>query len=106
MLNVPLLGSDGGGELNLRLSAASIQRDGLQDNVFASATQKELGTKDREVYMGQLQWVPNDSLSVMYTYDLTRIDEIPEAPWVTNANPASATGRNLAPYDGRGRRSS
>ena len=99
MLNVPLLGSNGGGELNLRLSAASIQRDGLQDNVFASATQKELGTKDREVYMGQLQWVPNDSLSVMYTYDATRIDEIPEAPWVTNVNTATATGRNLAPYN-------
>jgi iron complex outermembrane receptor protein len=49
--------------------------------------------------MGQLQWLPTDSFSVLYTYDATRIDEIPEAPWVTNANPASATGRNLAPYD-------
>ena len=103
MLNVPLLGSDGGGELNLRLSAASIQRDGLQDNVFVSAAQKELGTKDREVYMGQLQWVPTDSISVMYTYDLTRIDEVPEAPWVTNVNTLTATGRNLAPFTRSGK---
>ena len=36
--------------------------------------------------MGQLQWQPTESFSVLYTYDRTRIDEIPEAPWVTNVN--------------------
>ena len=89
MLNVPLLGADSAaGELNVRLSAATLNRDGLQDNIFASAPQSELGTRDRDVYMGQLQWRAWRLVLCLYTYDRTRIDEIPESPWLTNVNPA------------------
>lgn len=99
MLNLPLLDADSAvGELNARVSAATLNRDGLQDNVFANASQDELGTTDRQVVMSQLQWRPVDALSVLYTYDRTRIDEIPEAPWVTNANLGTFFGGLLAPY--------
>jgi len=49
--------------------------------------------------MGQLQWLPTDKFAVMYTYDRTRIDEVPEAAWVTNVNAATFFGRALAPFD-------
>lgn len=102
MLNVPLLGQNSGaGELNVRLSAASLNRDGLQDNVFPGRLQKELGTRDREIMMAQVQWQPTETLSLLYSYDRTRIDEVPETAWVTTTNPARPFGVLLAPYSAR-----
>ena len=100
MLNLPLLGTDSAaGELNMRVSAATLNRDGLQDNTFAGRVQNEAGTRDRDVVMAQLEWKPTSAFTVLYTYDRTRIDEAPEAPWITNANLATAFGRLLAPYE-------
>lgn len=99
MLNVPLLGADSAiGELNMRISAATLNRDGIQKNRFAGAPQSELGTRDREVAMVHLMWRPIDTLSVTYSYDRTRIDERPEAPWATSANMATFFGPQVAPY--------
>jgi iron complex outermembrane recepter protein len=100
MLNVPLMhAGSAGGELNLRAAAAFLNRDGLQRNDFAGALQSELGTRHRDVETVQLQWKPSDRVSFLYTYDRTRIDEIPDAPWVTTTNPATFFGPRLAPYD-------
>jgi iron complex outermembrane receptor protein len=93
MVNVPLLGADSGaGELNVRVTAATLNRDGIQDNDFDGGAEDEMGTVDRNVYMGQLEWVPTERFSARYTYDRTRIDEIPEAAYITNANLATFYG--------------
>lgn len=102
MLNMPLLdASSPVGELNLRVSAASIQRDGTQKNSFAGAPQRDLGTKDREVAMMHLMWRPTDDVSVTYSYDRTRIDEHQETAWVTGTNPSSFFGPQLVPWQER-----
>jgi iron complex outermembrane recepter protein len=99
MVNVPLLGAgNGAGELNLRVAAALLNRGGLQRSDLASPPQRDLGTRNRDVEMAQLQWKPSDKVSVLYTFDRTRINEIPEAPWVTNINSATFFGPRLAPY--------
>ena len=99
MVNVPLLGSDSGaGELNLRVSAATLNRDGIQDNDYkAPGVPDELGTVDRNVGLLHLQWAPMENLSVLYTYDITRIDEIPMVPWTTFTSDVVA-GPLLTPY--------
>lgn len=85
MANLPLLGSDNAaGELNLRVSAATINRDGIQENdLNGPGITDEFGTMDRQVGLVQLQLRPTDKLSVLYSYDITRIDEIPLVPWAT-----------------------
>lgn len=99
MLNIPLLSADSGaGALNMRISAATLNRDGIQDNYLANAPNTELGTKDREVLMAQLMWRPVDAVSVLYSYDRTRIDEEQETPWITTLNPARSVSTSLAPY--------
>jgi iron complex outermembrane recepter protein len=99
MVNAPLLGEDSqAGELNLRVSAATINRDGIQDNDLSGpGITKEFGTKDRNVGLVQLQWQPIEAISVLYSYDITRIDEIPMVPWATVTNDVGA-GPNFAPY--------
>jgi len=99
MLNVPLLGADSAlGELNARVSLASIQRDGTQKNSLPNAVDKELGTKDREVATVQLMWRPLDNLSLNYSYDYMKVDEVPETSWATGTNPNSSAGPLLAPF--------
>lgn len=99
MLNVPILGADSAvGELNARVSLASIQRDGTQKNMLPNAVDKELGTKDREVATIQLLWRPIDNLTVNYSYDYMDVDEVPETSWTTGINPNSSAGPLLAPY--------
>lgn len=99
MLNVPLLGADSAiGELNMRVSAATLNRDGIQKNRYVNARQSELGTRDREVAMVHLQWRPVDTVSVVYSYDRTRIDERPESVWLTGSNPNRPLGPVVAPY--------
>ena len=104
MLNIPLMSADSAaGELNMRLAAASINRDGIQDNNFQPApgqprAPSELGTIDRTVGMIQLEWRPTDELSVLYAYDRTRIDEIPTVAWTTVVNPESFTGSLIEPF--------
>ena len=99
MLNIPLLGSESSlGELNLRVSGAALNRDGVQDNDFkAPGVPDELGTVDRNVGLLHLHWQPMESLSVLYTYDVTRVDELPIVPWTTITNNAVA-GPLLAPF--------
>lgn len=106
MINVPLLGDDSGlGVLNLRASAASLNRDGIQDNqpsFLGASPEKELGTKDRDVAMLQLEWRPADTLSANYTYDRTRIDEKPETPSIVTVNPQGLPvifGIDLSPFE-------
>jgi iron complex outermembrane receptor protein len=98
-VNVPLLGSDSGaGELNMRLSAATINRDGIQDNdLKAPGVTDEFGTEDRNVGLLHLQWRPTEDLSVLYSYDITRIDEVPVVPWATVSNNNGA-GPLFAPF--------
>lgn len=105
MLNVPLFGADSGiGELNMRLSGAMLDRDtGIQDNNFTPApgqasVPSDLGTVDRTVAMVQLQWKPNDNLSLLYSYDNTRIDEVPAVAWATLANLDTYVGGLVQPY--------
>ena len=63
MLNVPLLGADRRRRAEFaRIRRVTPKRDGIQDNVFAARRRRNLGTKDRDVYMGQLQWRPSDSI--------------------------------------------
>ncbi|WP_317932248.1 TonB-dependent receptor [Halioxenophilus sp. WMMB6] len=90
MINVPIATADSAiGELNMRASAALINRDGIQDNDFPGAAQDELGTKDRDVAMVQLMWAPTEAFSANYSYDRTRIDEEQETAWVTGVRPGS-----------------
>ncbi len=100
MLNVPLLGSDSGaGELNMRLSAATINRDGVQDNdLNVPGAQDEFGTMDRNVGLLHLEWKPTQDLSVMYSYDITRIDEVPLVPWATYVPSASPVASFVTPF--------
>ncbi|WP_167854994.1 TonB-dependent receptor [Mangrovimicrobium sediminis] len=109
-LNIPVIDADSGmGELNVKFSGGTLNRDGLQDNEYdgpaqrqggrpATSRQDELGTVDRDIFSAQVQWLPTDSLSVLYAYDRTKIDETPESPWTTNVNPDTFFGQNLAPW--------
>ncbi len=110
MLNVPVLGADSAaGELNLKFNAATLNRDGIQDNKLglpplkqggktASSPQDELGTVDRQVFTAQVQWRPTDNFSALYMYDYTKIDEVPETVWATGTNPDTFFGPLIAPY--------
>lgn len=130
VLNVPLMSADSGlGALNLRVTAASIERDGLTDNDYRGESSynpplfydgdlygkggddnpalrkvnRELETKDRDVIFMHLGWEPTDDLSLLYTYDRTRIDEVPGTPWTTAVNLETSAGNLLVPYNiGRG----
>lgn len=98
-LNVPLLGADSAiGELNLKLSAATLNRDGLLKNTYENALQSEFATRDRKVGRVQLLWLPSDRLEVMYSYDITRIDEVPDLLIPTIANPDRTAGPLVVPY--------
>jgi iron complex outermembrane receptor protein len=44
-----------------------------------------------------LQWQPTEQLSVLYSYDITRIDEVPTVPWTTFTSDVVA-GPLLKPY--------
>lgn len=99
MLNVPILSRDSGvGLLAARISAATLNRDGTEDNDYHTNVVSELGTQDRTILTAQLLWEPTDRLDVTYSYDRTRIDEIPGATWPTTANPARPGGPLVAPY--------
>ncbi len=99
ILNLPLTSPDSDiGSLAMKLSAATLNRDGLQDNVAENAPQDELGTRDRDVVLAQLAWQPTDDLNIMYSYDRTRIDEVPEVVWVTFANPDTRFGPPMIPF--------
>lgn len=125
VINLPITDADSGiGALNMRISAATINRDGLTKNDYSGPSPyepplpydadffgtggnddsrlrrqtDEIETKDRQALMVHLQWEPTDALSVLYTYDMTRIDEIPNTPWTTNTRPGSFFGTQLEPY--------
>jgi iron complex outermembrane receptor protein len=75
---------------------------GANDYSELRTTPKELETKDRQVGMLHVAWEPTDNLSLLYTYDFTRIDEIPGTPWTTVTNPApgfSAGTAVLGPWE-------
>lgn len=98
-LNVPLLAADSAvGELNMKISGATLNRDGLLRNIYEFAPQRELATRDREVGRMQLLWLPTDSLDVMYSYDITKIDEVPDMLLPTVINPDKPAGPVVAPY--------
>src|SRR5690606_31593087 len=98
-LNVPLLAADSAvGELNMKISGATLNRDGLLRNTYEFAPQRELATRDREVGRMQLLWLPTDSLDVMYSYDITKIDEVPDMLLPTVINPDKPAGPVVAPY--------
>lgn len=98
-LNVPLAGLDSPiGPLSMKVSAATLNRDGLQRNIYANRVQSEFATRDRVVGMLQLLWEPTERLSFMYSYDRTRIDEVPEMLLPTVANPDRPAGPLVTPY--------
>ncbi|WP_317932357.1 TonB-dependent receptor [Halioxenophilus sp. WMMB6] len=125
VFNIPLVpASSTVGALNMRVSAATINRDGLTKNNYSGPSPyaspsyntelfgtggnddsrlrkqtDELETKDRQAVMVHLQWQPTDYITARYSYDKTEIDEIPNTPWVTTANPARTAGVLLAPYN-------
>lgn len=67
-LNVPLVADT----LALKATVASLQRDGYWTN---TTNGEDLGDKDRKVAHIQLLWEPSDTLSLLYSYDMTDIDE-------------------------------
>lgn len=67
-LNLPLIENT----LAAKATLASLNREGYWDN---TVTGRDIGDKDREVAHIQLQWEPTDDLSVLYSYDMTDIDE-------------------------------
>jgi iron complex outermembrane receptor protein len=99
ILNVPLTGVDSAiGPISMKISAATLNRDGLLKNVAANRVQDEFATRNRDVAMLQLLWQPTDRLEVMYSYDVTRIDEIPDMLLPTVANPDRPFGVIVQPY--------
>ncbi|WP_317929508.1 TonB-dependent receptor [Halioxenophilus sp. WMMB6] len=99
MINLPLVGADSAiGPVILRVSVAQMTRDGLIDNINPGAADSELETTDRNAALAHLSWQPSDSVSVLYSYDRTRIDETPSVPFTTVTNPNRTVGVLLAPY--------
>jgi iron complex outermembrane recepter protein len=99
ILNVPLTGADSAiGPISMKVSAATLNRDGLLNNVAANRTQDELATRNRDIATLQLLWQPTDQLEVMYSYDVTRIDEIPDMLLATVANLDRPSGVLVQPY--------
>jgi len=97
-LNIPLLPADSRiGELNFRGSLASIRRDGLIENDFAGAPNKELATKDRLIGLARILWQPTESITFLLSHDKTRIDEVPETYWASLAASFGA-GPIVQPY--------
>lgn len=109
-LNVPLVGPEGvfgnpgTSRLNLKATVGILNRDGYQDNLFPAGGNREVWDKDREIAQVQLQWKPNDNVSLLYAFDHSDIDEINPAPAMTDFNPV--TRPQLAPFvtDGGGDR--
>jgi len=109
MFNVPLVGPNGvlsdstDSRLNLRVSLASLNRDGYHDNNFTGESEV-LWDKDRDVSHVQLQYKPNDSLSFLYAYDRTDLDEVNPGGALTACNPVTKPG--ICPFvtDGGGER--
>lgn len=98
-LNVPLADADSQiGPISMKISAATLNRDGLLKNVYENRVQDELATRNRDVAMLQLLWQPTDRLEVMYSYDITRIDEIPDMLLPTVANLNRPAGPIVLPY--------
>lgn len=97
VVNLPVTDS-----LAVRLSAASIERDGLIDVEkpagFVSTPESELETKDRQAALLHVRFEPTDNLSLLYSYDLTRIDEIPTTPFVTGTSPTDGVGAIIQPF--------
>lgn len=93
VINLPM-----GETFAARLSAASLKRDGTIDNDLAGAANSELDTRDRLAALLHLQWQPTDNFSLLYSYDRTRIDEVPGTPWLTGINSESFVGGLVAPW--------
>lgn len=108
MLNIPLLSPGSAvGALKLRVSAASLNRDGFYDNDFDGALQDEIQNKNRDVGLAHLQWEPTDWASARYSYDRTEIDESSMPAFVTFVDPDHPTGSDLEPFRAeRGKRPS
>lgn len=79
-INVPLVGPNGvlsdnaASTLNLRATWATLKRDGYWKNHGPSGD-RELGNKNRDAAYVQLQWQPNDRVSLLYAYDMTDANE-------------------------------
>jgi len=101
-LNLPLVGPNGllssgsDSKLALKFNLASLERDGYWDNRWEESRSGELGSKDREVAHVQLQWQPSDSLTFLYSFDKTDIDEDPMPYVLTAIDPAIRP--ELIPY--------
>lgn len=67
-LNLPLVADT----LALKATVASLSREGFWKNTLHDET---LGDKDRKVAHIQLLWEPSDDLSLLYSYDMTDIDD-------------------------------
>lgn len=87
-INVPITDT-----LATKLTLATLNRDGYWDNDFLG---NDIAEKDRQMGHFQLQWRPSDQLSVLYSYDKTKIDE---TPWlVTLLDNNDTFAPQLAPY--------
>jgi len=99
MVNSPLMPDNSDMELNLRVAAAVINRDGVLKNDFTGAgVEDEFGTWNRDVGLVQLLFRPIQNLSVSYAYDVTRIDEVPIVPLSTSVDTNKAAGGLIAPF--------
>ncbi len=99
-INIPVLNHpEGAGLLAVKVSTATINRDGLMDNVLEGARQDEFATRSRDTGMIQVQWEPSDTVTARYAYDKTRIDEIPDLLLTTGTNPDAGAGPLLAAWD-------
>lgn len=76
-LNLPLIEDT----LALKATVGSLVQDGYWDNRDnhpddgITIPEENLGNKDRNAARLQLQWEPTDNLDVLYTYDMSDIDE-------------------------------
>ncbi len=87
-INVPLIQD----VLALKATGGLLNRDGYWENTTTGA---DLADKDREVAHVQLQWEPTDNFSLLYSYDMTDIDESmwPLRPVATSAARAPQIGQ-------------
>jgi iron complex outermembrane recepter protein len=112
MLNIPLTST-----LFVKIAASSFTRHGpvnligdpyaplaslynnsvVQDPFGADAKTGRLGDKEHDSFLGQIRFVPNDRLTVDYSFDYSRARDTPDTTQLQSVNPDGFLGANC-PY--------
>jgi len=95
-VNLPIMGTSGDSKLNLRATVGNLGRHGYYRSINPDSPNRRYGNSNRTIAHVQLEWKPTDTVSALYAFDKTWVDEVNPAPVMTRFN--AVTKPALAPY--------